>query len=557
MTRKSLIILLFCALFTLAAQSDKSYRAGRFDVDATVNADGSLVVEETVSFRFDGGPFTFVFRELPTDHTDGITDIVAGVDGVAWPPGTEPGQVEITGRNPIEITWHLPPTSNATQTFNLSYRALGVARRGETADTLDWQALPDEYDYAIDASAITFHYPATAELAGDPELLSGSEAWRWTADETATTFTADNLSPDDPFVARLSFAPGFFTTVPAWQAQQAAQNRWAWPWIAAGALILFGGLLAVFRAARPYSRSIPAADSYLYKPPQALPPALAGYLANTSIGWYHGLATLFDLAGRGLIEFEQTTEKSTWRSAEFAIRLLDRPGGLRPHEQALVDLLFTDRSGVESDEIMLSDMGRLITSSRWKGFTEILEEEAGHEGLTDPAAKQRRGQLIGWGVVIMLLASAGFIAVLLLSRFFGAWPLFVVGAALLVGFIAAIAGATLSPLSKRGAQLAVAFEPFRRFLKDVTKNKIDLPDPSYYEAHLPYATAYGLAEPWVKRQAQSDYQDIPAYVRAASGANMAVFVAIIAATSHSGGAAAATAGAAGAAAAGGGASGAG
>ena len=63
----------------------------------------------------------------------------------------------------------------------------------------------------------------------------------------------------------------------------------------------------------------------------------------------------------------------------------------------------------------------------------------------------------------------------------------------------------------------------------------------------------------MKRQAKSDYQQIPSYIRAVGEGqvNMAAFVAIIAATSNSGGAATATAGAAGAGAAGGGASGAG
>ena len=125
MLRKLLLPLLFVALlFSIAAQDDRSYSADRFDVDVAAQTDRSLVVEETVTFRFVGGPFSFVFRELPTDHTDGITDIVAGVDGVPWPQGTGPGQVEIEGNNPIVVTWHLSPTSDTVQNFTLSYLSL-------------------------------------------------------------------------------------------------------------------------------------------------------------------------------------------------------------------------------------------------------------------------------------------------------------------------------------------------------------------------------------------------------------------------------------------------
>jgi hypothetical protein len=559
MIRKLSLCLLFIALLlSIAAQDDKTYSADRFDVDVAAQYDRSLLVEESVTFRFVGGPFSFVFRELPTDHTDGITDIVAGMDGVPWPQGTGPGQVEITGRDPIVVTWHLSPTSDAVQTFTLSYRALGVVRQDEAADVLNWQALPDEYEYGIASNRVTVSFPAQAQLLGQPEVLAGKSAVA--VDGNQAIFTQGNLSAGDPLVVRLSFAPGAFSaTPPAWQAQREAQNSRAWIWFVVAAAVLTGGLWAVFAAAHPFTRPTPKATDFLYKPPADLPPALVGYLFNSSIGWQHGLATLFDLAKRGVIEIEQLSEKSLWREAQFTITLLDRPPDLRPHESALLDLLFTDKSGAEQEVVTLAEMGRLITSSRWKRFTEILEEEAGREGLTDPAAGVRQQRLMVWGVVLMLLAALLLIPTFLFGAFFGAWPLVAIGAVVLVGIFAMIAAASISPLSDKGAQYAAAFEPFRRYLNDVAKGKTQIYEPSFLETFLPYATAFGFAEQWVKSLAKSEVQQIPSYFRAmteAGGAEMAAFIAVIAATSSSGGAAAA-AGAAGAAAAGGGASGAG
>ncbi len=559
MTRRLLMGLLLCALlFTTAAQDDKTYRADRFDVEAIAQPDRSLVVEETVTFRFTGGPFSFVFRELPTDHTDGITDIVAGVDGIPWPQGTGPGQVEISGRNPIEVTWHLPPTSDTAQTFTLSYRMLGVVRSEDAADVLNFQPLPDEYEYPIDSSRITVNYPPEATMTGQPEVSAGEATVSTT--ENGVVFDMTGLAPGDPLVVRLAFEPGGFSAAPpAWQTQQAAQNSRAWTWFVTAALILVGGFAAFFAKSRAYLRTIPKATSYLYKPPLELSPALAGYLADANIGWQEGLATLFDLAGRGYVTIEQIREKSLLRQAEFAVTLVERPQGLRPHEQALIDLLFTDKHGVEQDVVTLSEMGKLITSSRWKTFTRTLEDEADREGLLDPNAKQLQKQLIVAAILLLILGIPLFVAAFLLRDLFGMWTLITVGAVGLLGIIGLIFAAGISPLSQKGYQYAVAFEPFRRLLKDVAGGKADLPDLSYYIAHLPYATAYGLAQEWVKRQAKSDYQKIPSYIRAAGEGqvNMAAFVAIIAATSNSGGAATAAAGAAGAGAAGGGASGAG
>ena len=561
MLRKLLLPLLFVALlFSIAAQDDRSYSADRFDVDVAAQTDRSLVVEETVTFRFVGGPFSFVFRELPTDHTDGITDIVAGVDGVPWPQGTGPGQVEIEGNNPIVVTWHLSPTSDTVQNFTLSYRALGVVRQEDAADVLDWQALPDEYEYDIAGSTVTVSYPAGATRLGEPEVTAGkAEA---AAGDGQVVFTQGNLSSGDPLVVRLNFAPGSFVgTPPAWQAQTQAQNSRAWIWITAAAATLAGGLIALFAAARPYQRTIRKANSFLHKPPMDLPPALAGWLFNQTISWQHGLATLFDLAERGLIRIEETAEKKWYESNQFDVTLLNRPSNLRPHENALLDLLFTDKSGTHYDTISMSDMGKLITSSRWKKFTESLEGEAEAQGLISREAKERGKRLMIWGGVLMVLLVPLAAVVLLLGSPFGFWPLLLAGAIFMVGLFALLFGATVSPLSDRGAKLAEAFDPFRRFLDQAGKGKIDVPDPAYYEAYLPYATAFGQAQPWVKQQSKSGYNVVPAYFRGLSddgSANMVVFIAAITAANNSGGSASASAaGAAGAGAAGGGASGAG
>ena len=567
MSRKLFLLLLTALLLlNIAAQDDKSYSADRFDVAVTAQTDRSLLVEEAVTFRFVGGPFSFVFRELPTDHTDGITDIVAGVDGVPWPQGTGPGQVEITGRNTIRIEWHLPPTADTTQTFTLSYRALGVVRRetdgSEETDVLDWQALPDEYEYTIDSSRVTIAYPPEATLLGQPELLAvGGAGSSVSAFNNTAVFEAVNLEPNDPLVTRLTFAPGAFTgTPPLWQSQQAAQNSRAWMWLTAAGATLLAGLLAVIAAVRPYQNAVRKADSFLHKPPYDLPPALAGWLFNQSVSWQHGLATLFDLAGRGHIAIDESAEKKWYQSSEFLITLLNRPANPRPHEQALLDALFTDKSGAPQESITMSSMGQLLTSSRWKRFTESVKEEAEAAGLVNAAAKQRANRLLAWGLMLMALMVLLAGLTLLLGDSFGLWPLALAGAVFLVGLFALIGGAAVSPLSERGAQMATAYDPFRRFITEAAKGKMDVPDPAYYEAYLPFAAAFGAAEAWVKAQAKRGYDVVPAYFRALSAddgsAAMVAYIAVITAANNSGGAAAG-AGAAGAGAAGGGASGAG
>ncbi|RPJ39636.1 MAG: DUF2207 domain-containing protein, partial [Chloroflexi bacterium] len=61
----SIVMLILSVLAASPALAAKDYSAEQYDVVVQVQTDGSLLVTETIRFRFEGGPFTYVFRELP------------------------------------------------------------------------------------------------------------------------------------------------------------------------------------------------------------------------------------------------------------------------------------------------------------------------------------------------------------------------------------------------------------------------------------------------------------------------------------------------------------
>ncbi len=132
----SALLALALSLIGGAFFAAKDYRAERFDAEWVVGEDGALLVTETVVFRFDGGPFTFVYRELPLDYSDGIEVIEARLDGQPLPTGEGEGAYEIDDDDPLKVTWHLAPTSDATHTFDLTYRVRGVVRKEGGEDLL-------------------------------------------------------------------------------------------------------------------------------------------------------------------------------------------------------------------------------------------------------------------------------------------------------------------------------------------------------------------------------------------------------------------------------------
>ncbi len=100
--------LLLCVI-PLSAGAAKAILPSGSDVEWNLLEDGSLEATETVVFEFQGGPFTYVYRDLPADYSDGIWGI-EGQPGWAahagrltgWPGGDRLGQ-------PHHITWHFAP----------------------------------------------------------------------------------------------------------------------------------------------------------------------------------------------------------------------------------------------------------------------------------------------------------------------------------------------------------------------------------------------------------------------------------------------------------------
>ncbi len=547
-------------LFTLgAAQSTKSYDADRFDVEAVVQADGSLLVTETVVFNFHGEPFTYVFRELPTEYTDGIADVVGAIDGRTLAPGDQAGQLEVSGRDPLRITWHFEPTSDTSRIFSLTYRMLGLVRQADDQDVVIWQPLPDSYEYPIAASLVRLSYPANSVPLGAAEIQAGSAAV--TGADSQVSFSQQNLAPNTPLVIALRFPQGsLISTPPHWQRQADARQAQAPFWIGAAAIILLAGS-AILLSISP-RQTVPVEQTPRYEPPAPLPAAFANILDRQGArpDWNAALATLFGLAQRGTLVIEENPQKKWYRERDFFIKLAQEPADLLPHEQSLLALLFETKKG-RSSSVSMAELSQRISSRAWEQFRQTLYAEFAAAGLLD-AQRQQTGRR--WTIAGSLLVIGGLVIaipmMLLLFGFSGLWPLLVAGSVILLGFVTLIVGALSTPLSRQGAALSSEWRSFAEYLKQVTRNKAAATRPDMFDLYLPYAASFGILHSWARYFERKGWTKLPPWFQALTATPdeaMGAFVAMTAASSASGGSAAGAAGAAAAGAAGGGASGAG
>jgi uncharacterized membrane protein YgcG len=551
------LIVLSSMLFSLAAaQAGRDYFARSYTTDITLQVDGDLLITETVTFEFIGGPFTFVFREIPTDFTDGISDITASMDGRILSQGTGAGQYEVEPGNPTRITWHFEGTQDQTRTFMLQYRVLGAVRQEAAADRLEWNLLPTEYEYRIQSVEALIMYPDNIPLQQPPQIVRGQANIET---ETGTVvLRSTDVGPDEPLQVALQFPPGsLIAAPPAWQlrtvqASEIVRQMLPFSLLTGIAALLLGIALFVLWRRRAIQTEVDIAPAgempKRMSPPADLPPAYAGLISKKSdqAAWSHALGTLIDLSRRGWIQLIES-KKGVFKSRTFEIHALREPDSgsdLRPHEQGLMEMLFTHRNR-SRDHINAQELSSAV-SSRFKLYKEPLRQEMENEGYIDPQRRSTRNGMYAVAVILLLLGMAITIAAFILGRIGqggGNWSLLqlalVTGpffAGLTVaGIVGLILASGLSPLSDRVAQQAREWQSFSEYLKDVTRNREPVVRPDLFEAYLPYAASFGLADAWAKYFQKQGMQQAPAwFVSATPGEDMTAFIAVMAATSSTG-----------------------
>ena len=557
------LIVAFSLLMLLLAQQQavpaKDYTADRFDASIIAREGGSLLVTETVTFKFVGGPFTYVFRDIPTDKTDGIVIRSASMNDQTMQQGTGNGQVETTYGNPVKVTWHFAPVSDQTDTFILTYQVLGVFQKAQDADVLNWVALPTDYSYAIRSSIVTVSYPEQAILIGTPEVVRGSALVTTTPGKVV--FSSQNLKPKTRLEIGLKFRSGsVITQAPYWQQLQEQSIALIPPFLFGGlAIFMFGSLSLVwyYRRYRRRPSYIEAETFPVTSPPDDLPPALAGALLIQTPNWNNALSTLFDLARREVLSISQSDQPKKWykRHPEFLIELQSQTPGLRPHELGLLALLFETKKGMESSS-NISNISRIYIR-RYKRFNNPLKQEMSAMGLLDTERQHIRRRFLLISLILLILGCIALLLCLLFGIPTGIWPiLFLPLGVVGVGITVAVLWGMFSTLSDKGMQDAARWKAFSRYLRDITRGKELTIPQEVFERYLMYAATFGLAEKWVKYFQKQRMAVVPPWFHSLATTNvddLSYFVTMIAVSHAVGG----SSGAGGGGAAGGGSSGAG
>jgi len=560
MTRRLSTSVIVGLLVSLLAASpvlaDKTYRAERFDVQIELQGDGGAIITEIVEFQFEGGDFTYVSRGIAATETDGITFLEASMDSISMPPGTQAGQAEVGAGDPLMVTWHFAPTSDAAHVFVLRYRAAGMIRKGE-ADTLIWRAVPEEHDYPIARSSVTLIHPPGAVLLEAPSLSRSFEA---SSTDRGETLSAGALARNEDLILTARFAPGSVTqATPIWQTRKQQVDeaaRSALPvGFLAGIATLVLGILGLYALSRSNERDLnlsPVVSTP--NPPADIPPAVVGKLTGQQ---HNSMGAVFDLAQRGVLEVHE--ERGFLGTKKYVLSRKETGLPLQPQEQGLLDALFKPNE----TQINLGEIGTRLESKK-RLFEEPLEQQLIQRGWLDGERKQKRSALSTASIVTMtlsLLMLCGLIGVGAALRDPGSAVLIgglagVGAGAFLFSIMLLVYAATFSPLTPLGEDQKARWQGFAEYLKGVSKGEEPAVRTDYFERYLAYAAVFGLGAKWSKYFQRLGGVPLPAWFHAMAGSD-GDFGAIVAVMSASDSAGASVGGAGAGGASGGGSSGAG
>jgi hypothetical protein len=207
----------------IASAQTKSFSYRLIKVNIELLPDGTLNVEEQLTLRYNGGPYTSAVCEIALERLDRIDDIRVSEQGQAYREQSNDSTTPQTFRverddRRILVRWYYPSGSDSERSFTLNYRVLGALRISREEDELWWVAIFPKRSALVEQSIITLNLPEGATITQAIVSLP-AETGTITVAQNRISVTRDQpLAAGDPLDLRVRL-PGDLISAPAptWQ----------------------------------------------------------------------------------------------------------------------------------------------------------------------------------------------------------------------------------------------------------------------------------------------------------------------------------------------------
>ncbi|WP_421732949.1 DUF2207 domain-containing protein [Cellulomonas sp.] len=524
---------LVVALTAAAAPDQTSGREiTRYDVTASLAADGTMRVTLDFDFDFGDDPGHGPFLSLPTrvyydenlDRAFRYTDISASSstdapDGVNK-ESTSDALILRIGDEDIDNV-------SGVQTYHVEYTADGLlnpANAQHSGDELYWNVIGAGWEIPLGDLSVAVDGPAPVEGAACFAGPYGSTTPCTSSSfaGSSSTFTQDLVPLGDQFSTVTGWPAGTFPGVEPILVDKPdplAPVRPASPLGIVALLVLVGGaVLAIVRVRRvgrdkaylgltpglrPADNQPGAATGFRdrrevvsvqFQPPAGVRPGEMGTLLDEKADPVDVTATLVDLAVRGWLRIEEVPRSNPKKKAKdwTLVQLKNKDGSLLPYEDELLSSIFAS-----STSVTLSDLKTTFAASMAK-VQDGLYEHVTQSGWFRANPKSVRARWYGAGIALAILG------IVLTFVAFGA-GLSVGGLALVplallvVGVLVTILGKAAPARTEDGTAVLAQSLGFRRYLATAEANQLRFEEgEDIFSRYLPYAIVFGLADRWAR-----------------------------------------------------------
>lgn len=483
-----------------------------FDANLKIRPDGIIEVTETIIADF-AEPRHGIYREIPVRYDVGLHlyDLRFHLLEVDDGRGNRWGTKTDYEGNKVRIRiGDAESTVTGRQVYRIRYRvSRAILHEGDHA-VLRWNATGTEWRVPIGQVEVAVTLPRPLE-EGEVSYTAWTGAYgskekdfaESRPDASTIRFEVGGLRPQEGISVEI--------VMPADAVTQATfLTRLGWwlgdnfPYGLIPATLAACAGLWFLRGRDPAGRGTIVVE---YQPPDELRPAEVGTLIDEKVDPRDLSSTIVDLAVRGYLSIEEIKD-SGWfsESTDYRFRKLRDGGDLRPFERTMFQKLFVGRESVRLSDLKETYYAA-IQSARSELYTSLKAREY-FDG--NPDTVRTVFFLCGLGVLALAMGLAAVIQHAWVGRVF---PLPVILAGVVGVGIVAWTSRVMPRKTRKGR---VTWERIRGLEEYIRRAEVaDLKDQErrgIFEALLPYAIAFGLADRWATAF-EGLYQEPPSWFR--------------------------------------------
>jgi len=525
-----LVLLLVAVKFTTAAPVAKFYTIDRVEIEAAIQPDGSLLIQEDRTYTFRGN-FSWADYALPLQKLGTVTDFeLSEADSIyRLQPGKQPGTYQLSRDNKkFYVKWFYR-ASNETRTFRLKYRVQDAVTVYNDVAEFYYKFVGEQSPKKIDSVDVMLLLPQSADtgkvrawahgpLHGQLRFEDGKihlrvaplprrSYWEVRVIFPPEWVPAASVHRDSTARALIMAQEGQWVEKSNAQRQAIRQRRqfiqkYRRTMIQISLLFAGIGLVLFMYLYQHYGKAhiVPFRGNITSEIPPEVSPAVASYVYYAGqLGAGAMVATLLDLARRGFLQIQETKQQKrslfgTSHKSVYTLKLnadqLQKQGGdLQPHEQDLIELIFHNLAAGK-DEIQLDQIkkSRRFVIKWFKNWKQIIVQSWGERSIYDKDS---------------IKATAVFIAFSALLEGIGVFLLIKFGNVGVIALVAGIVLFVLSPLLIRYTReikiLRTRLIALRKYLLKYHFMRESGDFQSRIENYLVYAVALGIGSKVIKK----------------------------------------------------------